>query len=87
MASLTARHLQLRGASKLAIEINRGARLRELELNGSAIKQLGAEKLGRALVRQAEREGGCCLTRLGLARNEIEDGGLAEIAAAVALTR
>eukprot|EP01045_Picozoa_sp_COSAG04_P021275 COSAG04_NODE_2271_length_4415_cov_2.914736_2_plen_409_part_00 len=58
----------IRGASKLAIEINRGARLRELELNGSAIKQLGAEKLGRALVRQAEREGGCCLTRLGLAR-------------------
>ena len=76
----------IRGASKLAIEINRGARLQTLDLNGSAIKQLGAEKLGRALVRQAEREEGCCLTRLGLARNGIEDGGLAEIAAAVSLT-
>jgi hypothetical protein len=75
--------LGLRGASKLALAItdNRGLRLEKIDLSGSSIKHLGAEKLCRALTTTATQFlGGSALMWLDLARNEIGDKGAQAVA-------
>lgn len=75
--------LSLRGAAKLAIAItsNRGVRLQRLDLAGNAIKDLGAEKLCRALTAAATTLlGGSTLAWLGLSRNQIGDRGAQAVA-------